>query len=117
MNIRSTSSVIVMFALASMPAILHSASAAEPQQGMKMPMPATPPKEMSYHAKGVVKSIDPAAQTIVVSHEPIAALKWPAMTMGFKVRDKASLAKVAVGKAVSFELVKEGPAFVITSIQ
>ena len=117
MKISSACSAIAMVAFVSMSALFYPANAAEPRQGMKMNTPAASTKEMSYHAKGVVKSIDTAAQTIVVAHEPIAALEWPAMTMGFKVRDKASLAKVAVGKAVSFDLVKEGPTFVITSIQ
>ena len=109
-------SVMATFVLASASAFLHSASAAEPQQSMKMNMPM-PAKEASYHAKGVVKSIDAAKQTIILSHEPIAALEWPAMTMGFKVRDKALLAKVAVGKAVAFDLVKEGTDFVIVHIE
>ncbi len=117
MNINSASRAMAMVAVVSTFALPNPASAAEPQQGMKMTMPATPSKEMSYQAKGVVKSIDTTAQTIMMAHDPIPALGWPAMTMGFKVRDKASLTSVAVGKAVSFDLVKEGSSFVITRIQ
>ena len=32
---------------------------------------------------GVVKSVDAKAGTVVIQHDPIAALKWPAMTMSF----------------------------------
>jgi Cu(I)/Ag(I) efflux system protein CusF len=41
---------------------------------------------------------------VTIAHDPIKALNWPAMTMPFKVADKALLAKVKVGAKVRFDL-------------
>jgi len=40
---------------------------------------------------------------IVLSHEPIPALKWPAMTMGFKPPAAGIPKDLRVGDSVSFE--------------
>lgn len=53
---------------------------------------------------GIVRSINLKAGTITLAHEPIKALKWPAMTMPFKVSDPALLKTVAVGGKVRFQL-------------
>jgi Cu(I)/Ag(I) efflux system membrane fusion protein len=41
---------------------------------------------------------------VEINHGPIPSLKWPAMTMEFKVKDKAMLAGVKKGQAVEFEV-------------
>ena len=46
----------------------------------------------AHRGRGTVESLDPQAGSIEINHGPIATLKWPAMTMEFKVRDKAQLA-------------------------
>lgn len=51
---------------------------------------------------GVVKSMDVKAGKAVIAHEPMPALSWPAMTMAFKVADKAGLAAVKPGQKVRF---------------
>ena len=53
---------------------------------------------------GVVKKIDAAAGTVTLDHDPIRALNWPAMTMAFKVPDKAVLDQMKVGAKVRFLL-------------
>lgn len=57
--------------------------------------------------KGVLKRIDAAAGVANINHEPIAALKWPAMTMDFKVADPRQLSALKAGQTVSFGLVKD----------
>ena len=57
---------------------------------------------------GVVKAVDAKAGTVTISHEPIKALGWPAMTMPFKVASPALLEKVAVGRKVQFTLAGAG---------
>lgn len=57
--------------------------------------------------KGMVNQVDAAGGIVNISHEAIPALKWPAMTMDFKVADKKNLAKVKTGQAVSFGLSKD----------
>jgi Cu(I)/Ag(I) efflux system membrane fusion protein len=61
-----------------------------------------------YAMQGKVESIEP--DTITISHEPIAALKWPAMTMGFSRPTPASFADIQPGDTVHFEFRKGGAA-------
>ncbi|AYH42388.1 copper-binding protein [Azoarcus sp. DN11] len=68
-----------------------------------------------HKAVGIVKAIDAAAGTVSVAHEPVKSLEWPAMVMGFAVKDKALLDKLAVGKKIEFEFVKEGKGYTLTS--
>lgn len=58
----------------------------------------------SVEGTGVVKKIDAKTGSVTIAHDPIKALNWPAMTMPFKVADKALLAKVKVGAKVRFDL-------------
>jgi len=66
-----------------------------------------------HRGRGTVQAVDASAGTLEIEHEPIASLKWPAMSMEFKVRDKAHLGHVAKGQAVQFEFVEEGGEYVI----
>ncbi len=71
----------------------------------------------SYKASGVVKKVDAAKGNVTLAHGPVAELKWPAMTMGFTVKDKALLEKLAVGKKIDFEFVEQGKSYVVTAIK
>ncbi len=57
--------------------------------------------------KGVVVRIDAPARIVHIRHEPIPALKWPAMAMDFRVTDSRLLTGINPGQAVSFALVRE----------
>ena len=68
-----------------------------------------------HRGKGKVESID--AHEVTVSHEPVASLRWPAMTMGFKVPDGGVSKELDVGDTVQFEFVEAGDgAYKLTSI-
>lgn len=54
-----------------------------------------------HRGEGKVESID--KDEIVLSHGPIASLKWPPMTMGFKLPARGLPGKFAPGDSVSFE--------------
>jgi Cu(I)/Ag(I) efflux system protein CusF len=82
----------------------------QPMEGDKQPKAAHP-------GTGIVKSVDASAGSITLAHEPIKSLNWPAMTMGFKVRDKHLLDKVKPGDKVQFTLVQSGKDYVVTSIK
>ena len=69
----------------------------------------------AHKATGTVKSVDRAAGRVTIAHGPVASLKWPAMTMGFGLRDKALIDKFSPGKKVEFELVQQGRDYVIVS--
>ena len=71
----------------------------------------------THKGVGVVKSINTADGVITFAHEPIKSLNWPAMTMGFKVKDKAMVDKIKPGDKVQFTLVQAGKDYVVTEIR
>lgn len=52
--------------------------------------------------RGAIRSIDTNGPAITLSHEPIAALGWPAMTMRFPVREASTLRGRKAGERVRF---------------
>jgi Cu(I)/Ag(I) efflux system protein CusF len=71
----------------------------------------------SHKGVGVVKSVDPKKPGVTLAHEPIPSLRWPAMTMGFAVKDKALLEKLKPGMKIEFEMVQQGRDYVIISVK
>ena len=63
-----------------------------------------PSKGATHQGRGRVTGIDAAKGRVELDHEPIPALKWSQMKMGFGVADKAALAKLKKGDAVEFDL-------------
>lgn len=66
--------------------------------------------------QGVVKGMDAKAGSVTLAHGPIAALKWPAMTMTFKTASPAVLAGVKVGQSVHFVLRNDNGKPLVTEI-
>jgi Cu(I)/Ag(I) efflux system protein CusF len=96
--------------------LIGGASSAADMAGMKMDKPAdTATKTETHHAVGVVKAVDAALGTITLSHEPVASIKWPAMTMPFKA-GKEQIAAVKPGDRVNFEFVAQGMNATLTAI-
>lgn len=58
------------------------------------------------HASGTVNSIDTAQHKINLSHGPIPAIGWPAMTMDFGVAPSVDLNRVKPGSHVNVSLEK-----------
>lgn len=71
----------------------------------------------THKATGVVKSMDPKKGSVTVAHDPVPSLKWPSMTMAFRVQDKAMLDKLTTGKRIKFEFVSRGKDYVMTSVK
>lgn len=63
-----------------------------------------PVPEAAHRGTGKVTEVDAAKGRVELDHDAIATLKWPAMTMGFAVRDKAQLGGLKPGDRVEFEL-------------
>ncbi len=57
-----------------------------------------------HQGRGRITGVDAAKSHVELDHEPIPSMKWPRMTMGFVVADKAALAKLKKGDAVEFDL-------------
>lgn len=66
---------------------------------------------------GTVNSVDAAARTVNVSHGPIAALGWPAITMDFPVAAGVDLRTLKPGTRINFRIEhSEGDRYVIQSL-
>jgi Cu(I)/Ag(I) efflux system protein CusF len=70
----------------------------------------------SHKGTGKVTKVDPTANSVTIAHEPVGTMNWPAMTMTFKVKDKALLEKVKQGQKVDFEFVQQGKDYVVTAV-
>ena len=73
------------------------------QMSKDKPMPA----EKMPQGRGKVVDVDVKSNHVTLNHEPIAALGWPAMTMGFKVKDSKQLSNLKAGDEVTFDLKAE----------
>ena len=78
----------------------------EPSQ---RPKPQSSPAAQVYETVGQIDAMD--ASSITLSHQPVAAIGWPAMTMTFRVTDPALLRGYAKGQRVrfGFDQPAEGP--------
>lgn len=72
--------------------------------------PATP----QWQGQGVIRAID--VRSLVIEHDAIPALKWPAMTMPFAFSADVDLSAVKPGDPVTFTLVRAGDGFQIISL-
>jgi Cu(I)/Ag(I) efflux system protein CusF len=100
--------------------ILASSSFAQ-SGGMKgmemkdMPMKKGEAKSAVHKATGVVTKVD--QNKVTIKHEPVQSLNWPTMNMGFVVKDKALMEKLAKDKKIEFEFVQEGKDYVVTGVK
>ena len=91
---------------------------AQAQSDMKHGHEANAPAvAQSHRASGVVKSVDAAKGSVTIAHGPVETLKWPAMTMSFRAKDKKLLQGLKAGQKIDFEFVQEGKAYVVTRVK
>ncbi len=69
----------------------------------------------SASGEGSITAIDPGTGKISLAHGPVAALSWPAMTMGFTA-DGGKLGGLKVGDKVKFTFRWDGKTAEIESI-
>jgi len=71
-----------------------------------------------HHAEGNIQTIDAASGAVSIAHGPVPSLKWPGMTMEFKLANSALLGSAKPGDKVAFEFVERGQGeYVITSLK
>ncbi len=66
---------------------------------------------------GVVQSIDKGGGKIRLTHDPIAALAWPKMTLTFRLKDGRLAEHIKQGDSVDFSLEKSSSGFVISALR
>jgi Cu(I)/Ag(I) efflux system membrane fusion protein len=69
---------------------------------------AVPAKAVGHTAQGKVVDVDAKAGTVSLEHGPVESLKWPGMTMEFKLANAALLKDLKPGARVDFEFVERG---------
>jgi Cu(I)/Ag(I) efflux system periplasmic protein CusF len=108
--------VLAAVALSICPVPASLAQSSETHTGHEMTTPGTQKsKAQTYKASGTVTRVDQSNSKVTIAHGPVPALKWPAMTMNFIVKDEALLGKLSSGKKVDFEFVQQDRDYVITS--
>ena len=112
---RSIALSLVLALSIAIPAVSHAQSG--DMKGMDMGKKPAAGAQTAHKATGVVKKVDPKAGTATLAHDPVKSLNWPAMTMGFTVKDKALLDKLQAGKKVEFDFVQQGKDYVITTVK
>jgi membrane fusion protein, copper/silver efflux system len=74
-------------------------------------------RPVMIEAQGIVNSTMPSMSMINISHGPIEALNWPAMTMGFTTSKGVDLSGLDKGTAIQFTLMPhDDGSYVVTAI-
>jgi Cu/Ag efflux protein CusF len=56
----------------------------------------------------------PKVDLVTIAHEPVKTMNWPAMPMGFMVKDKSLFDKLTLGKRLDFSFVQDSKGYVVT---
>jgi Cu(I)/Ag(I) efflux system membrane fusion protein/cobalt-zinc-cadmium efflux system membrane fusion protein len=73
---------------------------------------------VGHRAEGKIEDIDTKSGSLTIAHGPVSTLKWPAMTMEFKVANSSLLSGLKPGMSLSFEFVERGQGeWIITAIK
>ena len=74
-------------------------------------------QESPVSATGVVQQVKAEQDKVKIDHDPIPALGWPAMSMYFRIKDKAVLEGIGPGDKVRFDLEKGATGLVIMRME
>ncbi|MBT0571286.1 efflux RND transporter periplasmic adaptor subunit [Curvibacter sp. CHRR-16] len=72
-------------------------------------------KVAAFETQGVIEELD--ASNIKLRHEPVPALKWPAMTMGFKRAKELQSSGFKVGDTVQFQFRAVGDEYEVVALK
>jgi Cu(I)/Ag(I) efflux system protein CusF len=107
MNTRIIFTAVLAFATVA-PAVAQSMAS--------MPGMAANSPSKTGKSTGVITVLDPAAAKVTLSHGPIAALGWPAMTMTFVATPPALLKGLKIGEKVDFAMRMNGNRAEVTAV-
>ena len=79
-------------------------------------MPMSPTAPVSASARGIVDSVDVAGKSLVISHEAVASLDWPPMTMTFKA-PAIDLGTLKKGDHIQFDFDSVGMDGTVTRLE
>jgi Cu/Ag efflux protein CusF len=84
--------------------IAHAATPDHDMSQHQMPMQMAS-SAAGHQGVGILKDVNPTSGKVLISHEAIADLSWPPMTMWFALRDPLPK-DLKAGDAVRFELMQ-----------
>ncbi|NBQ68833.1 MAG: efflux RND transporter periplasmic adaptor subunit, partial [Nitrosomonadaceae bacterium] len=94
----------------------HSGHGSPAPQGGSAESKAT--TSVGHRGEGKIEDIDTKIGSLTIAHGPVSTLKWPAMTMEFKVANSSLLSALKPGMSLSFEFVERGQGeWIITAIK
>lgn len=67
--------------------------------------------------EGEIRAIDKKTNAVIIRHAAIRALRMPAMTMAFQVKDPRLLDQVKAGDKVRFHAERSGGDFTVSRIE
>ena len=73
-------------------------------EGADSALPAPLAASGTHKGRGKVTQLDLPAGRVELDHAPMPSIQWPAMKMGFRVKDRALLEGLKPGDAVEFEM-------------
>jgi len=103
---------MMMLTLVGSAAACGAEPAGHKMEGMNMPSPAS--QAAVNRTTGVIKALDVGSVTL--AHEAVPSLKWPGMTMAFKITPEQAKG-LKVGQKVEFEFTASGMDGTITKIK
>jgi Cu(I)/Ag(I) efflux system protein CusF len=106
----------VLFILVSFPGAAAAGHSGHEHGGTSMPRQSAE-AERVYAAAGVVNAVDEAGEKVTVSHQPVPALNWPAMTMRFALESPDLLEGIKPGDRVKIYFKNVGNASIIVEIE
>ncbi len=71
--------------------------------------PAAATASATHRGEGTIEAVDAKTASVTLAHGPIPSLKWPAMTMDFKVKNAALLRTLKPGQRIDFDTVAGAP--------
>jgi Cu(I)/Ag(I) efflux system protein CusF len=95
MPCRSCLSAVLVTAIGMVPLLAYA------QTDPRATQPASAGSEAAM-TTGVVRKVDKEAGKVTIRHEPLRNLDMPAMTMVFRVKDRAMLDQLKPGDKISF---------------
>lgn len=110
---KASGSVLILAVAAGLSLVVPGSVAAQSQDGS-----GTAETVEKATGKGVIQAVNKEERQLRITHEAIPALKWPGMTMAFKLAPGLSLEGLAPGAKVAFTLSKSPQGgYVIEQIQ
>ena len=107
--------VVLAFLLA--PSVAFAQQKMDDMKGMDMGKKPAATAPAKHRAVGTVTKVDAKAGTVTLAHEPVKSMNWQAMTMTFKVADKALFPKLAEGKKVDVEFTQVDKDYVVNAVK